>query len=179
MVEHQGLVNLLWSMLDILEMKSSDRMLALTTIGFDIAGLELYLPLICGAQTIIANRVSAKDPALLAGLLESHKITILQATPSTWRILTEGGWCGSVGLKAVCGGEALPVNLAAQICERADKVFNVYGPTETTVWSSVQTCTGAETHRAPIVPIGRPISNTRIYILGGHGQPARRTGSNR
>ncbi|MDF0733571.1 amino acid adenylation domain-containing protein, partial [Pseudomonas entomophila] len=164
MVEHGNLANLLQAMRGLTGIAAGDGLLAVTTLGFDIAGLELYLPLVVGARTIVLDRESARDATLLARALDDSGATLMQATPSTWRMLVEGGWPGSAGLTALCGGEALPAQLAAQLRARVGTLWNVYGPTETTIWSSAQRVEGA-------VNIGRPIDNTQFYLLDAHGEP--------
>jgi thioesterase domain-containing protein/acyl carrier protein len=143
-----------------------DVLLAVTTLSFDIAGLELYLPLITGAKVVLASRETAADGEALLRLLDRQGVTVLQATPSTWRLMLAAGWKRSPRLKALCGGEALPADIAAEILPRCAELWNMYGPTETTIWS---TC--AQVSNAQDVHIGRPIDNTEIYILDSHQQP--------
>jgi amino acid adenylation domain-containing protein len=166
-ISHSALVNLVKSMQRRLGIDQHDRLLAVTTISFDIAALELYLPLTVGACCVIAGREAAADGYQLFKMFEDFKITAMQATPSTWKLLLESGWTGKATLKALCGGEAMPRELAAQLLARVYSVWNMYGPTETTVWSSV--------HRAASVKeavfIGRPIDNTEIYVLDRNLQP--------
>jgi amino acid adenylation domain-containing protein len=171
MVEHRGLVNCLCSMRKLSGFQSSDRMLALTTIGFDIAALELYMPLISGAPVILADRATASDPGLMQEIITSQKLTVMQATPSTWRMLVEADWPGVPGLKALCGGEPLPVALAADLVERTASLLNVYGPTETTIWSVASPVAVAPSAGQVSVPIGRPLANTLIYLLDEHLEP--------
>jgi non-ribosomal peptide synthetase component F len=118
-------------------LSAADRLLAVTSPCFDIAALELFLPVVTGAKVVIADQRTIADGVLLAAELERHDITVMQATPATWRLLVDSGWSGTSGLKALCGGEALPRNLADELLLRADALWNLYGPTETTVWSSV------------------------------------------
>lgn len=170
-VPRGALTNFLWSMREWLRPGENagkrDRLLAVTTISFDIAGLELWLPLLTGAQIVVASREEATDGIALRGLLEQHDITILQATPVTWRLLFDAGWRGKPDLQAISGGEAMPPEIAAQLAPVVKKVWNLYGPTETTIWS-----TGSliKDGHAPIV-IGRPLANTRCYILDERRQP--------
>jgi amino acid adenylation domain-containing protein len=171
MVEHRGVVNLLKSMQEILQVRATDRLLAVTTLAFDIAGLELYLPLLCGARVVIAGRHIAMDPIRLAAAIEQNRITVLQATPSTWRMLIESGWAGARDLTALCGGEALPSELAIQVRSRVRELWNVYGPTETTIWSTVHRSAGIEKARPAVAPIGRPIANTQVFVLDDRLQP--------
>ncbi|WP_332875351.1 amino acid adenylation domain-containing protein, partial [Pseudomonas uvaldensis] len=170
MVEHHSVVNLLCAMRDTLGMTSTDRMLALTTLGFDIAGLELYLPLVCGAQVVLASREQGRDGHLLARMIAASAITVAQATPTSWRMLLEAGWQGAPGLVVLCGGEALPADLGQRVAERVKTLFNVYGPTETTIWSSA-TQVQAQGAGSGQVSIGRPIANTRFYLLDAQGRP--------
>ncbi len=161
-VTQSNLVNFLVAMRGEIGIVRADVLLALTTLSFDIAGLELYLPLCTGASVAIATRAQASDAASLAGLLLRTKATFLQATPATWRMLLEAGWKGADGLVALCGGEALPLDLAREIAGRTKQLFNLYGPTETTIWSSIERLP----REAREVTIGLPIDNTRLYVLG-------------
>ncbi|MBV6325524.1 amino acid adenylation domain-containing protein, partial [Duganella sp. HSC-15S17] len=170
MVEHRSVVNFLTAMADTPGMAQHDTLLAVTTLSFDIAALELFLPLISGAQLVIADQAEVTDGALLAAALAQHKITRMQATPATWRLLLASGWQGAAGLTLLCGGEALPAELAAQLAARADAVWNLYGPTETTIWSCCQRV-AARRPGAAFEAIGLPIANTRIYLLDGSLQP--------
>ena len=164
-------MNLLCSMRELLAFDAGDRFVLQTTIAFDIAGLELYLPLICGACTILADQEAGLDPALLSETLLRHEATFLQATPSTWGMLMEAGCAGLNGIKAISGGEALPPDLARQLIQQARKLWNVYGPTETTIWSAALTVE-AGTMAPARLSIGRPIANTQIYILDANLEPA-------
>nr|WP_080410263.1 non-ribosomal peptide synthetase [Burkholderia ubonensis] len=172
MVEHRGVVNLLTSMRSIVDIGSADRILSLTTFAFDIAALEFYLPLICGARVILLDRASAHDPAAVSDALIRFDATMLQATPATWRLLIESGWHARPGFKALCGGEALSGELGARLRERVDSVWNVYGPTETTIWSTATRLDNRAGFRPINESIGRPIANTRIYLLDDQGRPA-------
>jgi len=167
-VEHGSVVNLLSSMQHEPGISSSDVLLAVTTLSFDIAGLEIFLPLIAGAQVVLAGSADVVDGIRLKQLLHDYKPTMMQATPATWRLLLEAGWRGSPELKILCGGESLAPDLAKELILRATSVWNVYGPTETTIWSSVHRLRGNEDDR---VPIGSPIANTGIYILDSSGNP--------
>ncbi len=146
---------------------SEDVLAAVTTISFDIAGLELYLPLMVGARVELVPRETAADADLLARLLEASGATVLQATPATWRMLIEGGWTGSDHLRALCGGEALPSDLAEALLPRVKELWNLYGPTETTIWSSVEKIEPGDR----VLSIGRPIANTQLYVVDKAGEP--------
>ena len=167
-VQRSALTNLLWSMRESMQLNERDTLLALTTISFDMAGPDIWLPLLVGAQTVVASREEAADGNALRGLLERHGITFMQATPITWRLLFDTGWHGKPDLQAVCGGEAMPPELAAQLAPAVKKLWNLYGPTETTIWSTAYL---VEDGQAPIL-IGRPFANTQCYILDRQGQPA-------
>jgi acyl-coenzyme A synthetase/AMP-(fatty) acid ligase/acyl carrier protein len=151
---------------------ADDALVAVTTISFDIAGLELYLPLMVGAKVVLASRDAAGDGALLAELIASSGATVMQATPATWRLLLASGWAGKSGLKVLCGGEALPLDLAAELLPRVGSLWNVYGPTETTIWSTVEPVTAAAgAGSGGSAPVGRPIANTGVYLLDRNLQP--------
>ncbi len=145
---------------------ADDVLVAVTTLSFDIAGLELYLPLIVGGRIVLA-REETSNPRALASLLDRAGATVMQATPTTWRMLLDSGWQGHTGLKGLCGGEALPLSLADGLVELGIELWNMYGPTETTIWS---TCKRLDSRGEPLT-IGRPIANTTIYILDQHMEP--------
>ncbi len=164
---HRSLVNLLTSMRARPGLTEEDSLLAVTTISFDIAALELYLPLMVGARCVLASREASQDGQRLWRMLGHYEITVMQATPSTWKLLLESGWPGKANLKILCGGEAMPRELAEQLILRACSVWNMYGPTETTVWSSFHHVTSS----AGLIPIGRPIGNTQMYVLDRNMHP--------
>ena len=166
-VPHHAALNFLVSMAQEPGLTPDDVLLAVTTLSFDIHVLELYLPLIIGAKVVIASRETSSDGKQLLDVLNESKATVMQATPSTWRLLIAAGWEKTSGLKALCGGEAFPRDLVKELLTRAGSVWNMYGPTETTVWSSCYQITDGD---APIL-IGRPIANTQIYILDRLMQP--------
>ncbi|MFC7518939.1 amino acid adenylation domain-containing protein [Herbaspirillum sp. GCM10030257] len=171
MVEHRGVVNLLQSIGHTVGMHADERVLALTTIAFDIAALELYLPLIHGARIVLCGRSDSADPVALGALLERHEISLMQATPATWRMLLSGGWAGATRLKALCGGEGLSRELARELALKVGRLWNVYGPTETTIWSTCAALgTDEERGTAAHAPIGRPLANTRVYLLDARQQ---------
>ena len=168
MIKHHNLVNFLSSMQVAPGMTADDRLLAVTTISFDIAGLELYLPLITGAELILCDQQSAKDGRLLLDLIAQKNITIMQATPSTWGMMIAAGWEEQYELKALCGGEALPKELAINLMQRTSSLWNMYGPTETTIWSTVKQILNS----TDAITIGRPIQNTQVYILNENNELA-------
>ncbi len=166
-IPRHAVLNFLVSMAREPGFTPDDVLLAVTTLSFDIHVLELYLPLIVGAKVVIASRETASDGERLLATLNESKATVMQATPSTWRLLIEAGWDGTRNLKVLCGGEAFPRDLVRALMTRAGSVWNMYGPTETTVWSSCCQITDGD---APIL-VGRPIANTQIYILDRLMQP--------
>ncbi|MFH1999041.1 MAG: amino acid adenylation domain-containing protein, partial [Planctomycetota bacterium] len=160
-IQHRALVNFLCSMAKQPGLTDQDRLLAVTTLSFDIAGLELLLPLLEGGTVILVDREIVGDGPRLLEKIASSGATVMQATPATWRMLIESGWNGSAGLKVLCGGEALSGELADALLERCGELWNMYGPTETTVWSTV----GRVEPGQALIDIGRPIANTEIYLL--------------
>jgi amino acid adenylation domain-containing protein len=164
---HRGLTNYLCSMQRAPGMTPDDVVFAITTLSFDISTLEIFLPLITGARVVVISRETALDGWALISEVERRRATLLQATPTTWRMLLETPWEKSPGLRALIGGEACPRELAAQLLSRCDELWNMYGPTETSVWSTIEKLTTED----EIISIGRPIANTRIYILDTHLEP--------
>jgi surfactin family lipopeptide synthetase A len=160
MISQEAIVNFLFGMQRLLEVQPTDVLLAVTTLSFDIAGLELYLPLLAGARVVIAPQAAIRDGRELAALLDRSQATIMQATPATWRILLASGWAGKADLRILCGGEALPADLARLLLQRCTALWNLYGPTETTVYS-----TACPIGDADSVTLGRPIANTQVYVL--------------
>lgn len=160
-VPQSAVVNFLRSMQKEPGFCSSDVLLAVTTLSFDIAVLELFLPLISGGTLVIASRKTVNDPALLIEAMHDSKCTAMQGTPAIWRSLIDAGWPGDRRLKILCGGEALSRSLADRLLLRCRELWNMYGPTETTIWSSVQKVEPGQ----GAVPIGRPIDNTQVYVL--------------
>jgi amino acid adenylation domain-containing protein len=166
-ISHRAVVNFLSSMREQPGMTEQDVLLAVTTISFDIAGLELFLPLIVGACVVIVSREVALDGRRLMEQLENSRATVMQATPATWQMLIDVDWSGRKDLKILCGGEVLIGELASQLLERGASLWNLYGPTESTIWSTVYRVESVD----GAVPIGRPIANTEIYILDRYLKP--------
>ncbi|MBB4685799.1 non-ribosomal peptide synthetase [Amycolatopsis jiangsuensis] len=162
-VSSGNLVNFLSAMQAEVPVRQGERLLAVTTVGFDIAALELFLPLVSGATVVLADRDQVRDPALLSGLLSESGADVMQATPSLWTALAEHAPESLRGLRALVGGERLPGALADRLHDAGATVTNLYGPTETTIWSAVW-------HLDPVVrgedpPIGRGVLNTRLRVL--------------
>ncbi|WP_316168801.1 MULTISPECIES: non-ribosomal peptide synthetase [unclassified Bradyrhizobium] len=160
LVTHAAVINFLHEMAKAPGIDSSDVLAAVTPISFDIAALEIYLPLTTGARVVIVPRRVAVDGFELTRVLDESGATIVQATPSTWRLLAEAKFRPAQPLKCLCGGEAMPVDLPAQLAQMASSVWNMYGPTETTIWSTV-----CRLDPARDVVIGHPIANTALYVL--------------
>ncbi|GCE00242.1 non-ribosomal peptide synthetase [Embleya hyalina] len=164
-IEHRALGNLLASMRDVLACAADSVWLGLTSASFDISAVELYLPLITGGRLVLAEDAETRDGRALLRLIRGRRVTHVQATPSGWRMLLDAGF-EEPAVCAVTGGEPLPVPLARELRRRARRLVNAYGPTETTVWSST-----AEIDPDDEVTIGRPIANTRMYVLDRHLTP--------
>jgi amino acid adenylation domain-containing protein len=161
-VPHRAVVNFLASMAQNPGITKEDVLLAVTTLSFDIAVLELYLPLFVGAKTVIASQDTVVDGKRLLRAVEQYGVTMMQATPATWRLMLAENWAPDARkIKILCGGEPFPKDLLKEVMARASSVWNMYGPTETTVWS---TCCRIDDAEAPI-HIGKPIGNTQTYIL--------------
>jgi amino acid adenylation domain-containing protein len=165
MIPRRALVNFLLSMAKTPGMTAGDSLLAVTTISFDISLLEMLLPLVTGASIVVAARDQASDPFALRKLLEENEITVMQATPTTWRLLVNSGWEGKHDLKILCGGEALTPDLAEKLIPRCRELWNMYGPTETTIWSSTVRVTSAQE-----LSLGPPIANTQLFVVDEHLQ---------
>ena len=166
-LEHRSLVNFLVSMKECPGIVPDDVLLAVTTLSFDIAGLELWLPLVIGARIVLLDRNEASDGFQLLKYINDKQATILQAVPATWRMLLETEWAGSPRLKMLCGGEALPRELANRLLAKGGELWNMYGPTETTIWSTVARI---QDDKLPIF-IGQPVANTQLHILDANLQP--------
>ncbi len=167
MIPHRALCNFVWTMRDVPGFGAQDTLVSVTTPCFDIFGLELFVPLVTGGRVVLASRATTGDGAALAALLDGRGATVMQATPATWRLLVDSGWRGRRELRALCGGEALPAALAAELLARCGELWNMFGPTETTIWS---TCVRLESAEPPI-PIGLPIANTDLHVVDDDGTP--------
>ncbi|HEX3783255.1 MAG TPA: amino acid adenylation domain-containing protein [Pseudonocardiaceae bacterium] len=164
-IPHRGLTNLLLAMWEDTGFSASDSLLAVTTISFDVAGVELYLPLVAGGQVIVCDSDSASDGIRLAARIEESGATWMSATPTSWRMLRDAGWRGTARLNVLCAGEELPLELAEFLSGRVASLRNAYGPTETTIYSTsglVDVSVG--------VDIGTPLANTQVYVLDPQGR---------
>lgn len=166
-ISHNAVINFLSAMHLSPGITEQDILLGVTTITFDIAALEIFLPITVGACVVIASRQVTFDGRQLLDLLVKSRATVMQGTPATWRLLLETKWQSGSPIKILCGGEALPWELASQLRARSTSLWNLYGPTETTIWSSRYQVESEES----LIFIGRPITNTQIYILDSHLQP--------
>lgn len=165
--DHRALCNFIEAMMHEPGMAPDDRLLAVTTISFDVMLLELFVTLSAGAEIVLASDDDAMDGFALADIIERRDITVLQGTPATWRILFDAEWRGKPDMTALCGGEAMPREIAERLPKLVGALWNMYGPTETTVWS---TCGLIE--NGDNIHVGRPIQNTQIYVLDDAGNPA-------
>ncbi len=165
-IPHRALVNFLAAMARQPGLAAGDALLAVTTLSFDIAGLELYLPLVCGARVVLVPREVAQAGEQLLERVERSGATVMQATPATWRLLLGAGWRGDGRLRVLCGGEALPRDLADAILAGAGELWNLYGPTEATIWSMLQ-----RVEPGSRITLGRPLANTSIYLLSRRLRP--------
>jgi len=166
-ITHRSLSNFLNSMRREPGVSREDALLAVTTVSFDIAGLELFLPLSVGARVVLASRDDASDPAALADSVVHHRITVMQATPATWQLLIAAGWKGQADLRILCGGEQLRRGLADELLQRSASLWNLFGPTETTIWSTAHQVDAGQ----GAIVIGRPIANTTLYVLDADLEP--------
>lgn len=167
-VPNRALVNFLLSMREVPGCSENDKLLSVTPMSFDISGLEYFLPLISGATLVLPPREDAVDPAALMRIMRENAITMMQATPATWRMLLESGWEKPIRT-ILCGGEAFHYDLVEPMLQRSQSLWNMYGPTETTIWSTAHRVVSGEFP----VPIGKPIANTQIYILDAKMEHAR------
>ncbi len=167
MISQGALVNFLYSMREQLTITQQDILLATTSLSFDIAGLELYLLLLVGAQVVVASQDIVVDGKQLAAEIDKYKCTIMQMTPTAWRILTETEWQGNQRLRILCGGESLSLELARSLLTKGESLVNLYGPTETTIWSTLHKVG----HTCNTISLGQPIANTQVYVLDSTMQP--------
>ncbi|MDU4253072.1 non-ribosomal peptide synthetase [Pseudomonas sp.] len=167
-VRHGGVVNFMLSMAREPGLEAQDRVLALTSLSFDISALELYLPLLVGGRVVLVDRDVARDPSRLLGVALAQGVTVIQATPSTWTLLSgHEDFPRLTGCRFFCGGEALSAELADKLTAQTDALWNLYGPTETTIWSAAW-----KIDKGARALLGKPIANTQLYILDGELQPA-------
>ncbi len=166
-IEHGAFASFLRAMLDVVELGATDRLLAVTTPTFDIALMELMLPLYVGGTVVVAPERATKSPRHLAQWIE-RGVTYMQATPSTWSMLVQDGWRGA-DIVALCGGEQFPIDLAAPLMARTLRTVNVYGPTEATIWATAHELRGREQTR---VPIGHPFAGVEAFVVSNTGCPA-------
>ncbi|AWK15516.1 hypothetical protein CCS41_13885 (plasmid) [Candidatus Fukatsuia symbiotica] len=166
-INHGALANILIHFRTTPGLSAEDRLLAVTTLSFDIAALELFLPLCCGSEVVIASTEDAANGRALGDIIARHQISVMQATPASWRLLLAADWRPPKGFRAWCGGEALPLELTRDLLSLGIELWNVYGPTETTIWSAVSK---VEAPLAMPLPVGGPIRGTALYVLDADGQ---------
>lgn len=175
-ITRAAMMNFLLAMADKPGIASEDRVLALTTISFDISVLELFLPLIAGATVYVVSKRDSLDPQSLSRIIDEHRLTLMQATPATWRLLYDYGWRPKRHQKLLCGGEAFPVNLANELFVCAGEVWNMYGPTEATVWSSCHQISETDLDIGKI-PLGQPLPNIEYLVCDNSGNPVAENGT--
>ncbi|MEO0374387.1 MAG: amino acid adenylation domain-containing protein [Cyanobacteria bacterium P01_A01_bin.17] len=174
-IQHQSVVNFLCAMRDSPGLQATDRFAAITTLAFDIAALEIYLPLMVGATVVVMPSLVTNDGSRLQTQLAALKVTVMQATPSTWQMLLASGWSPDPAFRIFSGGESLAPDVARRLLAPGQLLWNLYGPTEATIWSTrycVEACSAAADQSATLtVPIGRPLVNTQVYILDSALEP--------
>nr|WP_158102700.1 non-ribosomal peptide synthetase [Lentzea kentuckyensis] len=158
-IPHRAIVAFLRAIAAEVPLSPGDVVAAVTTLSFDIAGLELFLPLTCGAQVAVLTGEEVMDPALLGRRLTEVGATVVQATPTTWRMLLDAGWRPD-GVRCLCGGEPMPSELARRLLDTGAPVHHVYGPTETTIWSTVD-----ELVDPTSISLGRPLAGERVVVM--------------
>ena len=166
-IPHRAVVNFLTSMRQEPGLTANDRLLSVTTLSFDISVLEVFLPLSTGACVVVVPGEAIYDSTALMQQVGTNDITVMQATPATWQMLIAAGWQGDKQLKVLCGGEAMPKDLAKWLTQHVGRVWNMYGPTETTVWSTIREVTPD----TDVITVGLPIANTQTYILDKNLEP--------
>jgi amino acid adenylation domain-containing protein len=165
-LEHRNLVNFLYAIHQVLKLDEKDVLLAQAPLSFDMSSLDMFLPLSIGAQCMIVSRDITRDGKRLIAALA--RATVMQATPATWRLLLDAGWHGDPRMSILCGGDTLSRDLARDLLPRCKVLWNLYGPTEAAVYSTAYKVE----HAAPaVVPIGRPVANTQVYILDEQQKP--------
>ncbi len=169
-ISHGSLLNFLYAMKTLLAVSPDDYFVNLTPYSFDISGLEIYLPLLVGSCCVIPTERVAQNGELLSALLDHYPIQFVQTTPTNWRLLFDTGWNTRKKPTLLCGGEALPISLVDDLLSKGRQVWNMYGPTETTIWSTAYLVKD-KSKTLLSVPIGRPIANTKVYVLDHHQQP--------
>lgn len=169
-ISHKSLVNLMFSMREELEFTAQDILLAITPLTFDLSVPDVYLPLTMGASFVLETEATRFNPHQIMHSIRKHKITIMQATPTTWQMLANCDWKNETSIKIICGGEALTTQLASQLNATSSSFWNFYGPTETTVWSSCHKILSVDTSR-PCLSVGKPLANTQLYVLDASLQP--------
>ena len=169
-ITHRAVINLLNTMARRLQPEPHDGWLAVTTVSFDISVLEIFLPLVMGFRLVLASDDVCRDGRLMSETIARERISFLQATPSGWRLLLESSWRGDPRLTMICGGEALPLDLARTLVQKGRALWNVYGPTETTIWSTAGSVDAESLAGQRSVSIGRPLGNTQLYVLDGNNR---------
>ncbi len=172
-IKHPGVVSELTELADKFGMQNSDRLLAITTISFDLSVLEFFMPLMTGAEIHLTTREESTDPFWMEDYINRNNIRFIQGTPATFDLLFAGGWKGNAHLTLLCGGEAMRIELVKKVLACNREIWNLYGPTETTIWATIARFTPENLHlsRNGVMSIGKPFANTRIFIMDANGQP--------
>src|SRR5215210_33744 len=165
-IDHGALANLLVAMADLVGATAEDRWLAVTTTAFDIAAVEIFVPLITGGSVVVAGEETARDAGALARCIDDAGVTVMQATPATLQMLLDGGWTPRSRLRVLVGGDTCPRSLADRLLGAGLRVWNMYGPTEATIWATAHPVSAA----AGPLPIGRPLPGGRCYVCDGGGR---------
>lgn len=171
MVAHRALANLLWAVRERPGLARDDVFVSVSSIAFDISGLEVFATLSAGARLVLATEREVVDGDALLNLLRRHRATTMFATPVTWQFLLAAGWSGAPKLRIMCGGEKMPRELAERLLATGSELWHVYGPTETTIYASVLRIDVDMLARHASVPLGGPLPNLRFYVLDAFREP--------
>ncbi|WP_162802138.1 non-ribosomal peptide synthetase [Ornithinimicrobium murale] len=169
-ISHGALANFLQAMGEVVPLTAQDTITQVTTPSFDISGLEVWLPLVSGARVAVIEEHAARDGFALADAIAATGATVVQMTPSGWSLLLDADRADLRGVRALVGAESVPPQLAARLVEQCAETWNVYGPTEATIWSCAHRVRPEDT-RGSTVPVGRPLGNTRAWVLDPAGHP--------
>ncbi len=174
LIPHYAVVDHHLAIIKALDLNPNETIFSVASIAFDPSVQDFFMPLMIGAQVYIASEEEKTNGFELKAALEKVKPTLMQATPSSWRMLLMANWEGNEELTILCGGEGLSKELAQKLIARSNRLYNIYGPTETTIWSTLKLLEGDRSltkAESSYEPIGRPIDNVQIYLLDKHKVP--------